>query len=273
MNSRILLLVVLLSKIVSAESLLEKAMHNTDTLEINIKLTQERINKISGSTIIDIARRTNLENDLQRLRREKSRRLLKLAIEGTDTASMNLQETPTSHRYRRRNSDLGNVLNNVMDNTIKESNPAIAGEMIPTTRPLVLYRDVDPADIFIAKDQGEEFIVYKSKDLRGRVVYKDLKGNITGAVVQQKLFTQEEVIFKDEVGNLKKGLPRAIYPDGTLEIKDSSGVTIRRRQGAYHLTPDSAKTLSLHDQGPNLESLSDKEVRALKALKKAMCGL
>ena len=262
-----------LSGMVSAESLLEKAMHNTDTLEINLKLTQERINKIGGNTIMDIAERTNLENELKELRSEKSHRLLKLAIEGTDTASMHLQGPLTSHRYGRRRSDLGGVLNNVMDNTIRESNPAIAGEITPKTRPLVLYRDVDPADIFIAKDQGKEFIVYKSKDLRGRDVYKDLQGNVTPAIIQHKLFSQEEVIFKDEAGNLRQGHPRAIYPDGTLEIKDSTGVTIRRRKGAYHLTPDSVKTLSLHNQGPALESLSEKEAKALKALKKAMCGL
>lgn len=258
---------------VSAESLLEKAIQNTDTLEINIKEAQERINDIKGNTLTDIAKRTEFENELLELRREKSRRLLKLAIEGTDTASLNLQETPTSHRYHRRNKDFGDTLNRVMDHTIKESNPAIAGETLPTTRPLVLYRDVDPADIFMAKDQGKEFIVYKSIDLRGRTVYKDLQGNATSGVIQHKVFNQEEVIFKDEDGKLKKGLPRAIHPDGTLEIKDSTGVTIRRRKEAYHLTPDSGKTLSLHNQGSSLESLTDKEARALKALKKAMCGL
>lgn len=266
------------------QNVLDQAIKNTDILEQNISITKKKINEIKGNSLKDIALRSNLENDLMSLRREKGRRLLMMAIEGTDASSMELQSPGFSQRFNRRSKDFGPELNLIIDETISKSNPAIAGRKEISGRPLVLYRDVDPRDVFLAKNGSEEFVVHKTQDLRGRTVYKDLNGNIRNAVIQKGLFSKEEVIFMDEKGNLIKGNPKAIYADGTLEIKDHSGITLRRQNGAYHLS-DQIKTIEkgqivMHSgrtaSASSLEGtveLNEKEKKALKALKKALCGL
>lgn len=275
---------LLLSNLAWGQSALEQAIKNTDILEYNISLTEKKINGITGNNLKDIAMRSNLENDLLSLKREKGRRLLMMAIEGTDVSSMELQSPDLSHRFNRRTNDFGSGLNSVMDETISKSNPAIAGAKEVAGRPLVLYRDVDPRDVFMAKEGAKEMVVYKTKDLRGKIVYKDLKGNTTNAIIQRALFAKEEVVFMDEKGNLLKGTPRAIFPDGTLEIRDHSGFTLRRQNGAYHLSDQikaiekgqvvmhSGRTAPVSSLTETVQ-LNEKERKALKALKKALCGL
>ncbi|MNT25322.1 hypothetical protein D3C72_1608360 [compost metagenome] len=152
---------------------------------------------------------------------------------------------------------------------------------------MVLYRDVEPADLFTAKEFGkgdEKVIVYKSKDLSGRPVYKTLDGKVSNAIVQGKLFPKEEVLYQDVNGNLQKGYPKAIYLDGTLEIKEQNGATTRRAAGTYHLTDEvksvhknSVQTYSGKAASPyqNLDeaNLSAKEKKALEALKRALCNM
>ena len=265
------LCLLLFSTFAFADSALDQAV-----LETKISDTEMKLKAVSGNSLNDIAKRSNLENDLLALKQEKGRRLLKLAIEGTDTSAMNLNLPSISHRFQDRTSDFGAGLNEVMDNTITKSNPAIAGKKPVSGRPLVLYRDVEPEDVFMAKNQKGEFVVYKSKDLRGRTVYKDLNGNVTEAVIQRKLFPKEEVVIMDEKGNLVKGTPKAIYADGTLEIKDQNGFTTRRPSGTYHLTDEiqSIKNnkVVMHSQNPE-SAYTAKEKKALEALKKALCGL
>ena len=265
------------SQSVYSQSILEQAITNTDTLELNISLTEERIKEIRGNSLQDVARRSNLSNELLRLKQEKGRRLLLMAIEDTDVSRMDIESAEISKRFRRRTVDFGTHLNVLMGNTIIQANPAIAGVQKISGRPLVLYRDVDPSDVFMAKDPMRgEFVVYRTKDLRGRSVYKDLSGNVSEAVIQRRIFPKEEVVIMDEKGNLLKGTPKAIFEDGTLEIRDSSGLTQRRRAGAYHLTDEIESVQGnkiIMRSGRTESNLTDKEKKALAALKKAMCGL
>jgi hypothetical protein len=231
----------------------------------------------NAESALDIAvRNTQAAHNQDYLRQQEARRLLELAIEGTDVSTMTseqAQEAPV--RYTSRKGDTGSeLLNKVTDQTIKESNPAIAGKDTPVGRPLVLYRDVDPADVFVAKEIGsgdKKIVVYKSKDLRGRDVYKTLDGNVSNAIIEKKLFPKEEVIIRDEAGKLQKVYPKAIYADGTLEVKDQSGFTTRRAPGRYHLT-DSVKIPKLQNFEED-KTLSAKERKALEALRKAYCDL
>ena len=98
---------LLLSNLAWGQSALEQAIKNTDILEQNISLTEKKINGITGNNLKDIAMRSNLENDLLSLKREKGRRLLMMAIEGTDVSSMELQSPDLSHRFNRRTNDFG----------------------------------------------------------------------------------------------------------------------------------------------------------------------
>jgi hypothetical protein len=103
-------------------------------------------------------------------------------------------------------------------------------------------------------------------------------------IVQGKFFTKEEVLIRDEAGNLVKAYPRAIYADGTLEVKDQYGITTRRAQGTYHLTDEvekvskgKIKTYSGNEVsvfgGQDESKLSDREKKAVEALRKAFCNL
>ena len=245
-------------------------------LDHKIRATEEKLKSVTGTSLNEIATRTNLENDLLELKREKGRRLVFMAIQGTDTNNMTLSPPQFSHRYKKRSLEQGPLLNSIMDTTIEKSNPAIAGLRTPEGRPLVLYRDVDPKDVYLAKAGTEEIVVYKSQDLRGRNVYKDLKGNVTNAIIQKSLFPKEEVIIMDEEGKLLKGIPKSIYADGTLEIRDAQGFTHRRPAGTYHLTDEIKSVtdgkITMHS-GNSKETLTEKEKKALSALKKMMCNL
>lgn len=265
-------LLLILSSVAAAQTALDHAV-----LETNISQVEEKLKGLTGNSLSNIAQRSNLENELMELKQEKGRRLLALAIEGTNTSAMELNTPEFVKRFQQRTSDFGPVLNQTMDNTIANSNPAIAGKKEISGRPLVLYRDVDPEDVYMAKDANKnEFVVYKSKDLRGRTVYKDLNGHVSDAVIQRKLFPKEEVVIMNETGNLLKGTPKAVYADGTLEIRDQYGFTTKRRNGAYMLT-DQIKSIENGQpfmySGNKPDALSEKEKKALEALKKAMCGL
>ena len=262
--------------IFSTAALAQTALDHA-VLETKIIQTEEKLKNLTGNSLKDIAQRSNLENDLMTFKQEKGRRILSMAIEGTNTTSMDLTTPEFLHRYQRRTSDFGPNLNQIMDSTIEKSNPAIAGKKEISGRPLVLYRDVDPEDVFMAKDPVKgEIVVYKSKDLRGRPVYKDLNGNVTAAIIQRKVFPKEDVIIMNENGSLLKGTPKAIYADGTLEVRDQYGFTTKRQNGAYMLS-DQIKSIEngqpIMYSGNKPEALSDKEKKALEALKKAMCGL
>ncbi len=194
-------------------------------------------------------------------------------------------------RFSPRKKDLGSeTLNSVVDKTVEESNPAVKGKNVPNERPLVLYRDANPEDLYMAKEIGsgikdEKIVVYKSTDLRGRVAYKTVDRRVVNVVVFEKVFPKEEVIYKDVDGNLKKGLPRAIYKDGTLEIAEKAGTTTRRAPGTYHLSDEvnkidngslqthSGKMASPYEDFSKRDDLTASEKRALENLKKALCNL
>lgn len=272
MTYKIGFLLLFAATVVAAQTPLEEV-----ALETKISMVETKLSKLSGNSLNDIAQRSNLTEELLSLKKEKGRRLLKLAIEGTNTTAMELTTPDIIHRYSRRTNDFGSALNGAIDETISASNPAIAGQKDISGRPLVLYRDVDPEDVYMAKDARKgEFVVYKSKDLRGRTVYKDLDGNVTQAIIQKKLFPKEDVIIMNENGELLKGTPKAIYADGTLEVRDQYGFTTKRKAGAYLLT-DQIKSFNKGTpemySGNKPDALTEKEKKALEALKKAMCGL
>jgi hypothetical protein len=270
-----------------AQSIFDQAIANTP--DYRIQNLESKIESITGNSLRDLATRTQLQSEVTVLKQEKARRILSQAIEGTDMSAMASDNAVIERsRLSPRKKDLGSAtLNQVVDNTVAANNPAVAGKQIPEGRPLVLYRDVDPADLFTAKEFGkgeERVIVYKSKDLSGRPVYKTLDGKVSNAIVQSKLMPHEEVLYQDVNGNLQKGYPKAIYPDGTLEIKEQNGATTRRAAGTYHLTDDvksvsknSVNTYSGKSASPyqdlNAAGLSAKEKKALEALKRALCNM
>lgn len=248
-----------------------------------------KIKNNTSTSMQAITERTQLTAELQSLRQIKARNLLSKAIEGTDVASMTADQVEgNSMRLQKTKMNSGSpALDKIADQTIKESNPALMGRDLHKDRPFVLYRDVDPADVYIAKELGagdKKVLVYKKKDLRGREIFLTLDGRNSSAIIQGKLFTKEEVIIRDEAGNLVKAYPKAIYADGTLEVKDRSGITTRRALGAYHLSDDIEKvskdkitTYSGNEAsvfgGQDESKLSAKEKKALEALRKAFCNL
>jgi hypothetical protein len=289
---RLLFVFVLAAPAALAQSALEQVLANSQSEQLDLKITntEKRIQELTRNSVSDIAARTNLTNQLQDLRQEKGRRLLMRAIEGTDTSNMNSESMKgESMRLRSRKGDTGSpTLNKIADDTIKASNPAIAGKDLPEGRPLVLYRDVDPSDVYLAKELGkgeEKVVVYKTQDLRGRTVYKTIDGKDSSAIIEKRLFPKEEVVIMDESGKLSKAYPKAIYPDGTLEMKDNNGITTRRAQGAYHLTESVQKvqgnqvtTYSGQKANPfadnsGNEKLSAQDKKALESLRKALCNL
>ncbi len=291
MKYKVLLVLILINSYAHAESILDAAIRNTEAQSLDSKIEQleERIKNNTDTSMKAITERTQLTADLQDLRQVKARNLLLKAIEGTDVASMTeMQAEGPRMRLPRAKMNSGSpLLDQVANETIKESNPAIKGWDLHKDRPFVLYRDVDPADVYIAKELGagdKKVLVYKKKDLRGREVFLTLDGKNSSAIIQGKLFTKEEVIIRDEAGNLVKAYPKAIYADGTIEVKDQHGITTRRAQGAYHLSNDIEKVSKtkvttysgneVHILGAQDESkLSEKEKKAVEALRKAFCNL
>lgn len=291
MKYKVLLMLMLFNSYASAESILDAAIRNTEEQSLDSKIEQleARIKNNTDTSMKAITERTQLTADLQDLRQVKARNLLSKAIEGTDVASMiTNQSEGHSMRLQRAKMNSGSpVLDKIANQTIKESNPAIMGWDLHKDRPFVLYRDVDPADVYVAKELGagdKKILVYKKKDLRGRDVFLTLDGKNSSAIIQGKLFTKEEVIIRDEAGNLVKAYPKAIYADGTIEVKDQHGITTRRAQGTYHLSNDiekvskteiktySGNQVSVYG-GQDESKLSDKEKKAVEALRKAFCNL
>jgi hypothetical protein len=275
-----------------AQSALEQVLANSQSEQLDLKIQsmEKRIQDLTHNSVSGIAERTNLAAELQELRQEKGRRLLMRAIENTDTANLASEDVKgqSMRLTPRKGKTDGSALSKIADNTIKESNPALAGRDLPEGRPLVLYRDVDPADVYVAKELGQgdkKVIVYKVKDLRGREVFKTIGGQNSTAIIEKRLFPKEEVIIMDEGGKLQKAYPKAIYPDGTLEMKDQYGITARRKLGAYHLTETAQKiqgnqVMTYSDQKVNPfadnsdhPGLSPQEKKAMEALRKALCNL
>ncbi|MFS4458726.1 hypothetical protein [Bdellovibrio sp. HCB2-146] len=273
---------------VNAESVLDQVLNNTQ--DEQIALREEKIKGLTGVSLKDIATRTQLEHEIKVLKQEKGRRVLQQAIENTDMNQVSSERTAERNRFAPRRTDSGSpLLNSVIDETVAESNPAVRGREIPKERPLVLYRDADPEDIFMAKEIGgakEKIAVYKSTDLRGRTVYKTVGDRrVVNVIVYEKVFPQEQVIYKDVSGNLKKGYPNAIYSDGTLEIKEQAGTTTRRTPGTYHLSDEVGKInnnqiethygkkASPYEDFSQRKDLTENEKRALEKLKRALCNL
>ena len=275
-----------------AQSALDQVVANTQSEQLDLKITamEKRLQTLTQNSVSAIAERTNVTAELTELKQEKGRRLLMRAIENTDTSTMSSADiNGASMRLTpRKGKTDGSALSKIADNTIKESNPALAGRDLPEGRPLVLYRDVDPADVYVAKELGkgdQKVIVYKTKDIRGRETFKTLSGQNSTAIIEKRLFPKEEVIIMDESGKLQKAFPKAIYPDGTLEMKDQYGMTARRKLGAYHLTETAQKvqgnqvmTYSNQKVNPFADNsdhagLSAQEKKAMEALRKALCNL
>lgn len=283
-----LFIFIFLSLSASAQTVLDQIINNTQDDQIAIR--QEKINGLTGVTLKDIATRTQLEHEIKVLKQEKGRRILQQAIENTDRSTM-VTTSPEKNRFSPRTQDLGSpVLNAVADETIAESNPAIRGREVPKERPLVLYRDANPEDIFMAKEVGgsskEKIVVFKSTDLRGRSVYKTIDDRrVVNVIVYEKVFPQEQVVYKDVSGDLLKGYPKAIYSDGTLEIKEQVGTTTRRAPGTYHLSDEvgkikngqiethHGKKASPYEDFSKRTDLSEREKKALEKLKRALCNL
>ncbi|MEA9355146.1 hypothetical protein SHI21_02990 [Bacteriovorax sp. PP10] len=291
MNYKVFLFIFLFNSYASAESILDAAIRNTDeqSLDGRMENLEQKIKNNTSTSMQAITERTQLAAELENLRQIRARNLLTKAIEGTDVASMSAEQVDgNSMRLQRTKMNSGSpVLDKIANQTIKESNPAIMGWDLHKDRPFVLYRDVDPADVYVAKELGagdKKVLVYKKKDLRGREIFLTLDGKNSNAIIQGKLFTKEEVIIRDEAGNLVKAYPKAIYADGTIEVKDQHGITTRRAQGAYHLSNDiekvsktNIKTYSGNEVsvfgGQDESKLSDKEKKAVEALRKAFCNL
>lgn len=292
MKYSVLLLSFLIGLNASAQSALEQVLANSqaEQLDLKIQSMETRLQTLTQNSVSDIALRTNLNAELRELQQEKGRRLLMRAIENTDTSQMAISDIKgeSMRLTPRKGKTDGSALSKIADNTIKESNPALSGRDLPAGRPLVLYRDVDPADVYVAKELGkgdQKVIVYKVKDLRGRDVFKTIDGQNSTAIIEKRLFPKEEVIIMDEGGKLQKAYPKAIYPDGTLEMKDQYGMTARRKLGAYHLTETAQKvqgnqvmTYSNQKVNPFADNsehagLSAQEKKAMEALRKALCNL
>lgn len=284
---KIFFIIALLSTSLKAQSILDSVIKDTQerSIDTRIKELELEINNNTSTSLEDIGKRTQLTADLLELRQIKARNLLSRAIEGTDV-SQHVEENSMRLQKTRMNSG-SSLIDTIANQTIKESNPAIMGQELHKGRPFVLYRDIDPADIYIAKELGagdKKVLVLKKQDLRGRSIFVTLDGRNSSAIIQGKLFSKEEVIIRDEAGNLVKAYPRAVYADGTLEVKDQYGITTRRAEGAYHLSNEidkasktTIKTYSGNEisvLGQQDESkLSDKEKRALSALRKVFCDL
>lgn len=290
MNFKVFLCLALFSSYVKGESLLDAAIRNTQEQSLDGKIEQleKSIKDNTDTSLKSITERTQLSADLLELRQVKARNVLLKAIEGTDMASMPQDPVEAnSMRLQKTKMNSGSpVLDKIANQTIKESNPALMGSDLHKGRPFVLYRDVDPADVYVAKELGggdKKVLVYKKRDIRGREIFVTLDGKNSSAIIQGKLFTKEEVIIRDEAGNLVKAYPRAIYADGTIEVKDQYGITTRRAMGAYHLSNDIDKvsktkitTYSGNEAsvyGSDDSKMSEKEKKAVDALRKAFCNL
>lgn len=290
MKFKVFLLLFIFSTHINAESLLDSIIRSTDEQSLDGKIEQLelKLKNNSGASLDAVIERTQVTSDLKFLNQVRARNILNRAIEDTDVASMTRDQVNGSPmRLQKSKKTSGSpVLDKIVDQTIKESNPAIMGQDLHKGRAFVLYRDVDPQDVYYALELGDgskKVLVYKKKDLRGRETFVTLDGKNSNVIVQGKFFTKEEVIIRDEAGNLVKAYPRAIYADGTLEVKDQYGITTRRAQGTYHLTNDidkvSKTTVTTYPgnqasvYGQDNSKMSDKEKKAVEALRKAFCNL
>lgn len=293
MNYKVFLFIFLFNSYANAESLLDAVIKNTDEQSLDGKIEKLELelnqNTNASTSLEAIIERTKLSSELKFLNQVRAHNLLNKAIEETDVASMTREQlNGNSMRLQKSKIRSGSeLLDKVVDQTIKESNPAIMGQDLHKGRAFVLYRDVDPADIYVALELGggnKKVLAYKKTDLRGRETFVTLDGKNSNVIVQGKFFTKEEVIIRDEAGDLVKAYPKAIYADGTLEVKDRYGITTRRAQGTYHLTDDIEKasknkitTYSGNEvsifAGQDESKLSAKEKKAIEALRKAFCNL
>lgn len=291
MNYKVLLFIFLFNSYASAESLLDSVIQNTDEqiLDKKIEQLEQKLKNNTGASLDAVIERTQVTADLKFLNQVRARNILNKAVEETDVASMTREQlNGNSMRLQKSKISSGSpMLDKLVEQTVKESNPAIMGQDLHKGRAFVLYRDVDPGDVYYALELGgdrdKKVLVYKKTDLRGRETFVTLDGKNSNVIVQGKFFTKEEVIIRDEAGDLVKAYPRAIYADGTLEVKDRSGITTRRAQGSYYLTDDIEKvsknkitTYSGNEVsvfGGNDEKLSAKEKKAVEALRKAFCNL
>jgi hypothetical protein len=290
-NYKVFLFIFLFNSYASAESLLDAVIKNTDEQSLDGKIEQLelKLKNNSGASLDAVIERTQVTSELKFLNQVKARNILNKAIEETDVASMTREQlNGNSMRLQKSKMSSGSpMLDQVVEQTIKESNPAIMGQDLHKGRAFVLYRDVDPSDVYYALELGgsgdKKVLVYKKTDLRGRETFVTLDGKNSNVIVQGKFFTKEEVLIRDEAGNLVKAYPRAIYADGTLEVKDQYGITTRRAQGTYHLTDEvekvskgKIKTYSGNEVsvfGGDDSKLSAKEKKAIEALRKAFCNM
>lgn len=290
MKFKFLLLFFLFNSYALAESLLDEVIRNTDEkiLDEKIELLENKLKNKTGVSLNEVIERTQVTSELKFLNQIKARNILNKAIENTDVTLMTREQiNGNSMRLQKSKMSSGSpMLDKIVDQTIKESNPAIMGQDFHKGRAFVLYRDIDPGDIYHALALGggdKKVLVYKKIDLRGRETFVTLDGKNSNVIVQGKFFTKEEVLIRDEAGNLVKAYPRAIYADGTLEVKDQYGITTRRAEGTYHLTNEvekvskgNIKTYSGNEIsvfGGDDSKLSAKEKRAVEALRKAFCNL
>lgn len=289
MKYKVFLMNFFLSSSIFATTLLNQIVENTNIAEFNIENLEGELSLIKGNSMMDIIRRSELESEISRQKELKAKFLLDQSIKNTDIGAFENKAEQEVSRFQRRNVDLGSdKLNNVVDRTIENSNPAIAAKSLtPQGRPLIIGQDVDIENLFFAKgaSANEKIVVYRTTDLRGRVVYKNLDGNTVDNIVLGKVFNKSDIIFRNESGEFAKGFPKAIFADGTLEFRDQYGMTQRRAIGSYHLSDDflsargqsvtthSGESLSVYDSVDNNKSLSEREKKALKALQKIMCNL
>lgn len=288
MQYKAIIISIALSTYSFGNSLLDEIVKNTNVSQFNIDHLEEELAKVKGRSMSDIIKRTQLEFEISEQKKLKAKFILDQALKNTKVQEMG-DTKPVEARFSRRSIDLGSDrLNEVVDKTIEKSNPAIeARNLSPQGRPIMIGRDIDPDDLYYAKKGhgGEKVVVQKTKDLRGRIVYKDLEGRVVDNIISGKVFEKNDVIYRDEKGNLSKGYPKAIYSDGTLEFRDQYGMTQRRKMGHYHLSDDissvrsqsitthSGKTLSVYDDLESDKGLSAREKKAIGALRKVMCDL
>lgn len=290
MKFKFFLLLFLFNSYANAESLLDAVIKNTDeqVLDGKIEQLEQKLKNNTGASLDAVIERTQVTSELKFLNQVKARNILNEAVENTDVASMTREQlNGNSMRLQKSKLSSGSpALDKIVEQTIKESNPAIMGQDLHKGRAFVLYRDVDPGDVYYALALGggdKKVLVYKKTDLRGRETFVTLDGKNSNVIVQGKFFTKEEVLIRDEAGNLVKAYPRAIYADGTLEVKDQYGITTRRAEGTYHLTDEvekvskgKIKTYSGNEVsvfGGDDSKLSAKEKRAVEALRKAFCNM
>lgn len=266
-----LLLFFLFNSYVNADSVLVEEVKKKEvyTLDRKIQQIEFQIKNDMRSSPEAVAERAQLTESLALLRKEQANQSIKKATKGFDMSSLLLDQVVS--RIEKKKEFIGVAFTKV----VSHINEKIVKSDALKERPLILHRDVNPADIFTAKELGGEnkkILVYKTKDSEGRTLYKTLDGKDTDAIVEKKLFPKGEVIIRNETGSVTKGRPTAIYPDGTLEVKGQNGLTVRSSQGAYHLEegPQVKSKVPAFD-AQDLNKLSDQDQKAIEAVRQMLC--